>query len=70
MRAIDTLHLEYPFAGSRMLQSVLLAEGHVTGRLHAPRYRSAWDRRALPPPDTSKRAPAHKIPRICFASWR
>ncbi len=27
MRAIDALHLEYPFAGSRMLQGLLLAEG-------------------------------------------
>jgi hypothetical protein len=24
MRRIDALHLEYPFAGSRMLQSLLL----------------------------------------------
>ena len=34
MRAIDALHLEYPFTGSRMLQDLLLAEGHITGRLH------------------------------------
>ena len=34
MRRIDELHLEYPFAGSRMLQGLLLAEGYVAGRLH------------------------------------
>ena len=34
MRRIDALHLEYPFAGSRMLQGLLLSEGHVSGRLH------------------------------------
>lgn len=34
MRRIDALHLEYPFAGSRMLQGLLNAEGHVAGRLH------------------------------------
>jgi putative transposase len=28
MRRIDELHLDYPFAGSRMLQGLLLAEGH------------------------------------------
>ena len=33
MRRIDALHLEYPFAGSRMLQDLLKAEGHVAGRL-------------------------------------
>lgn len=35
MRRIDALHLEYPFAGSRMLKGLLNAEGHVAGRLHA-----------------------------------
>jgi putative transposase len=28
MRWIDELHLEYPFAGSRMLKGLLQAEGH------------------------------------------
>jgi putative transposase len=28
MRRIDELHLEYPFAGSRMLKGLLRAEGH------------------------------------------
>ncbi len=34
MRRIDELHLDYPFAGSRMLQGLLRGEGLQTGRLH------------------------------------
>jgi putative transposase len=34
MRRIDELHLDYPFAGSRMLQWLLKAEGFVMGLLH------------------------------------
>jgi putative transposase len=34
MRAIDALHLEYPFAGSRILQGLLGADGQTVGRLH------------------------------------
>ena len=34
MRRIDELHLDYPFAGSRMLQTFLVREGYDAGRLH------------------------------------
>lgn len=34
MRRIDELHLEYPFAGSRMLRDLLRMEGHRAGRRH------------------------------------
>ena len=34
MRCIDELHLEHPFAGSRMLRSLLRADGHSVGRRH------------------------------------
>ena len=34
MRRMDELHLAYPFAGSRMLRDLLLAEGFTVGRLH------------------------------------
>ena len=34
MRRIDELHLEYPFAGSRMPKGLLRAEGHEVGRRH------------------------------------
>jgi putative transposase len=32
MRRIDELHLDYPFAGSRMLRDLLRGEGVVIGR--------------------------------------
>ena len=34
MRQLDELHVEYPFAGSRMLRDLLRQEGHEVGRLH------------------------------------
>ena len=34
MRRIDELHLEHPFAGSRMLRGMLKAEGREVGRRH------------------------------------
>jgi len=34
MRRMDELHLECPFAGSRMLRDLLNAEGVVIGRRH------------------------------------
>lgn len=34
MRRIDELHLQYPFAGARMLRDVLRREGHEVGRRH------------------------------------
>ncbi len=34
MRRIDALHVEYPFAGSRMLLGLLRQEGYIVGRLH------------------------------------
>ena len=34
MRRLDRLHLEYPFAGSRMLRGLLAAEGCRIGRRH------------------------------------
>ena len=34
MRRLDCLHLEFPFAGSRMLRGLLVAEGCKIGRRH------------------------------------
>ena len=34
MRRIDELHMDYPFAGSRMLRALLGREGLRIGRLH------------------------------------
>ena len=37
MRQIDRLHLEYPFAGARMLRDFLLQRGYFVGRKHVAR---------------------------------
>ena len=62
MRRIDELHLDYPFAGSRMLQALLLGEGYQVGRL---RVRNLMKRMGIEAvyrrPNTSKPAPGHKI---------
>ncbi len=34
MRRIDALHMDYPFAGSRMLRDLLHGDGVVIGREH------------------------------------
>src|SRR4026208_2029534 len=34
MRRLDRLHLEFPFAGARMLRGLLVAEGFKIGRRH------------------------------------
>jgi putative transposase len=34
MQRMDKLHMDYPFAGSRMLRDMLLLEGHKIGRRH------------------------------------
>jgi putative transposase len=62
MRRIDELHLEYPFAGSRMLKGLLKAEGHEVGRLHVSTLMKKMAIEALyRRPNTSKPAPGHKI---------
>lgn len=62
MRRIDALHLEYPFAGSRMLQGLLNAECHVAGRLHVATLMRRMGIEALyRRPNTSKRASGHAI---------
>jgi putative transposase len=62
MRRIDELHLDYPFAGSRMLQWLLRAEGHTVGRLHVSTLMRKMGIEALyRRPNTSKPEPGHKI---------
>jgi putative transposase len=62
MRRIDELHLDYPFAGSRMLRDLLRGEGVVIGR---DRVVSLMRRRRIAAiyrrPNTSKSSPGHKI---------
>jgi putative transposase len=62
MRRIDELHLDYPFAGSRMLQGLLIAEGHEVGRLHVATLMKRMGIEALyRKPNTSTPEPDHKI---------
>jgi len=62
MRAIDELHLEHPFAGSRMLRDFLWRDGVRVGRRH---MRTAMRRMGIEAlyrkPNTSKPAQGHKI---------
>jgi putative transposase len=62
MRRIDELHLDYPFAGSRMLRDLLAAEGARVGRLHVATLMRRMGIEALyRKPNSSKPAPGHKI---------
>ncbi|MGX1101258.1 hypothetical protein ACSSVZ_005328 [Amorphus sp. MBR-141] len=62
MRRIDELHLEYPFAGSRMLRGLLAGEGIIVGRLHIATLMKRMELEAIyRRPNTSKPAPGHKI---------
>ena len=62
MRRIDELHLDYPFAGSRMLAGLLRQDGHEVGRLHVSTLMKQMGIGAIyRRPNTSKPAPDHKI---------
>jgi putative transposase len=62
MRRMDELHLEFPFAGSRMLRDLLKAEGFTVGRLHVATLMKRMGIEALyRKPNTSKPAPGHQI---------
>jgi putative transposase len=62
MRRIDELHLDYPFAGSRMLQALLKRDGFEVGRLHVATLMKTMGIEALyRRPNTSKPAPGHKV---------
>ena len=62
MRRLDRLHLEFPFAGSRMLQGLLVAEGHKIGRRHVKTLMKRMEIEALyRRPRTTKPEPGHKI---------
>ena len=62
MRRIDELHLDYPFAGSRMLRDLFRGEGIAIGReLVATMMRRMGIEAMYRRPNTSKRQPGHKI---------
>jgi putative transposase len=62
MRRIDALHLDYPFAGSRMLRDLLRGEGIIIGR---EMVRTMMRRMCIEAlyrrPNTSKPSPGHTI---------
>jgi putative transposase len=63
MRRIDELHLEWPFAGSRMLRDLLrLHHGVEVGRRHVVTVMRRMGIEALyRKPDTSKKHPKHPV---------
>jgi putative transposase len=62
MRRLDELHLELPFAGSRMLRHLLAAEGSKVGRRHVATLMRRMGIEALyRRPRTTKPEPGHKI---------
>ena len=62
MRRMDELHLDYPFAGARMLCGLLNNEGLKAGRKHVATLMKKMGIAALyRKPSTSKPEPGHKI---------
>lgn len=62
MKKIDWLHLEYPFAGSRMLRDFLRQEGIKAGRKHVATLMKRMGIEALyRKPRTTKPGAGHKV---------
>ena len=62
MRRINELHLEYPFAGSRMMRGLLRQEGLSCGRRHIATLMRRMGIEALyRKPNTSRRRPGHMV---------
>ncbi len=62
MKQIDRLHMEFPFAGARMLRRLLAADGSKVGRRHVKTLMSRMGIEALyRRPRTTKPEPGHKI---------
>lgn len=62
MRCIDRLHLDHPFAGSRMLRDLLRGEGVAIGRCRVITMMKRMGIEAIyRRPNTSRSAPGHKI---------
>ena len=62
MRQIDRLHLEFPFAGARMLRRLLAANGSKAGRRHIKTLMRRMGIEALyRRPRTTKPEPGHKV---------
>ena len=62
MRRIDELHLDFPFAGARMLRDMLRCEGYSVGRKHVSTLMAKMGIEAFyRKPNTSKQHPGHQI---------
>jgi len=62
MQRLDRLHLEFPFAGSRMLRGLLAAKGCKIGRRHVKTLMRRMGIEALyRRPRTTKPEPGHKV---------
>jgi putative transposase len=62
MRRMDALHLQHPFAGSRMLRDMLKREGYQIGRKHVATLMKRMGIEALyKKPNTSRRHAAHPV---------
>ena len=62
MHAMDRLHLDFPFMGSRQLTRALRQQGYRVGRLHVRSLMIKMGISAIAPqPGTSKRNPQHKV---------
>lgn len=62
MRRMDALHLEFPYAGARMLRDLLNREDYTVGRKHVRTLMKRMGIEALyRKPNTSKRHPGHTV---------
>lgn len=62
MRRIDRLHLDHPYAGSRMLRDLLRLQGVEVGRRHVATLMRRMGIQALyRKPNTSRKQPAHAV---------
>jgi len=62
MRRMDELHLDFPFAGSRMLRDLLRLEGHPVGRKRIRRLMRLMGLQTLyRRKNTSQRHPGHAV---------
>jgi putative transposase len=69
MRRIDEIHLEYPFAGSRMMRDMLRGEGFFSGRRHVATLMRRMGIEVLYlRPNTIRKHPAHPV-HLVPAAW-
>jgi putative transposase len=62
MRRVDRLHLEHPYAGSRMLRDLLRLQGVEVGRRHVATLMRRMGIQALyRKPNTSRKHPQHPV---------